>query len=67
MEQISFVPGTMEPMDGVVYFNPWDPTLVTVPHEDALVLSLKIARFQVCRVLVDPGSSVDFLHISTYK
>ncbi|RVW50388.1 hypothetical protein CK203_111367 [Vitis vinifera] len=60
-------PGTMEPMDGVVYFSPWDPALVIVPHEDALLLSLKIARFQVCQELVDPSSSVDFLHISAFK
>ena len=67
MEQYSFVLGTMEPMDGVVYFSPWDPALVIVPHEDALLLSLKIARFQVCQELVDPSSSVDFLHISAFK
>lgn len=67
MKQYSFISGTMEPIDGVVSFSPQDLTRVIVPHEDVLVLSLKIARFQVCRVLVDLGSSVDLLHILTYK
>lgn len=46
----------MEPIDGVVSFNPWDLARIIVPHEDALVLSLKIIVFQVCQVLVDPGN-----------
>ena len=67
MKQYSFISGTMEPIDGVVSFSPQDLTRVIVPHEDVLVLSLKIARFQVCRVLVDLGSSADLFHIFTYK
>ena len=46
----------MEPIDGIFSFSPWDLTRVMIPHEDALVLSLKIIEFQVCRVLVDPVS-----------
>lgn len=43
------------------------PGMVIMPHENALVLSLKIVGFQVYRVLVDSGSSTDLLHISAYK
>ncbi|RVW34719.1 hypothetical protein CK203_110692 [Vitis vinifera] len=57
----------MQPIDGIASFSPQDLARVTVPHEDALVLSLKIVGFQVCWVLVDPGSSTNLLHISTYK
>lgn len=67
MKHYSFVPGTMELVNVVVTFNTQDLAWITVSHEDALVLSLKIARFQVCRVLVDPGSSVDLLCILAYK
>lgn len=66
-EHYSFVLGIMEPVDGVVTFNTWDLTRITIPHEDFLVLSLKIVRFQVCQVLVDPTISVDLLHILAYK
>lgn len=48
MEQYSFVLGTMEPIDGVVLFNPQDLIWIIVPHEDVLVLSLNIIGFQVC-------------------
>ncbi|RVW47717.1 hypothetical protein CK203_105090 [Vitis vinifera] len=50
-EHYSFVLGIMEPVDGVVTFNTWDLTRITVPHEDFLVLSLKIVRFQVCQTV----------------
>ena len=38
---------------------------VLQPHEDALVLTLGINGFDVRRILVDPGSSVNLLQIST--
>ena len=63
----SFVPGTMEPIDGVITFKTQDIVQIIVSHEDALVLSLKIVGFQVCRVLVDLGSSIDSFHILAYK
>ena len=48
MKHYSFVPGTMEPINGVITFNTRDIVQITVSHEDALVLSLKIVGFQVC-------------------
>ena len=67
IKHYSFVLGTMEPIDGIFSFSPWDLTRVMIPHEDALVLSLKIIEFQVCRVLVDPISSTNLLYILAYK
>ena len=66
-EHYSFVLGTMEPVNGAITFNTRDLAWITVPHEDALVLSLKIVGFQVCQVLVDRGSSINSFHISAYK
>ena len=40
---------------------------VATPHEDALVLELLVSRFQVCQILIDLGSFVDFLHVSAFK
>lgn len=44
-EHYSFVPRTMELVDGVVTFNTQDLAQIIVLHEDALVLSLKIVVF----------------------
>ena len=38
-----------------------------LPHEDALVLTLGVDNFDVRRVLIDPGSSVDLLQMSAYR
>ena len=57
----------MEPIDWVVSFNPRDLTRIIVLHEDTLVLSLKIANFQVCQVLIDSGNSTNLLHILVFK
>ena len=49
------------PIDGPISFAPINPSRVIVPHYDALVLTLCINGFDVHRVLVDPGSTADFL------
>ena len=38
-----------------------------MPHYDALVHSLCINGFDVYRVLIDPGSSADYLQLSAFK
>ena len=50
-------------MDEII--TPVNYNRVLQPHEDALVLTLGINGFDVRRILVDPGSSVDLLQIST--
>ena len=50
-----------KPIDDPISFPPINPNKVIVPHYVALVLTLCINGFDVHRVLVDPGSSVDLL------
>ena len=44
-----------------------NPTRVITPHYDALVLTMCINSFDVHRVLVDPGSAADMLHLPTFN
>ena len=57
----------VQPVDDPISFPPINPTQVITPHYDALVLTVGINSFDVHRVLVDPGSAVDLLHIPTFK
>ena len=50
-------------IDGLVSFPPIDPTRIITPHYDALVLTLCINNFDMHRVLVDPGSTIELLHL----
>ncbi|RVW21318.1 hypothetical protein CK203_114346 [Vitis vinifera] len=52
------------PIDGTIIFPPVDPARTLQPHRDALILSLEIGDFDVRRILVDPGSSVDLVQAS---
>lgn len=54
-------------MDGIITFPPIDPNRVLQPHEDALILTLRISDFDVRRILIDQGNSVDLLQMSTYR
>ena len=44
-----------------------NPTRVITPHYDALVHTLCINNFDVHRVLVDPGSAADVLHLLAFQ
>ena len=57
----------VQPVDGPISFPPINATRVITPHYDALVLTIGINSFDVHRVLVDPGSATDLLHLSTFK
>ena len=54
------------PVDGPISFPPINPTRVITPHHDALVLTICIDCFDVHRVLIDPGSAADLLHLSVF-
>ena len=56
-----------QPIDGPISFPPINPTWVITPHYDALVLTVCINGFDVHRVLVDPGSAADLLHLPVFK
>ena len=55
------------PVDGPISFPPINPTRVITPYYDALVLSVCINSFDVRRVLVDPGSAADLLHLPAFN
>ena len=55
------------PVDGSISFPPINPTRVITPHYDALLLIVCINSFDVHRVLVDPGSVANLLHLPTFK
>ena len=57
---------TLQPINGLVSFPPIDPTWIITPHYDALVLTLGINNFDVHRVLVDPGSTTELLHLPAF-
>ena len=54
---------TLHPIDGLVSFPPINPTRILTPHYDALILTLCINNFDVHRVLIDPGSAAELLHL----
>ena len=58
---------TVQPVDGPLSFSPINPTWVITPHYDALVLTMCINSFDVHRVLVDPSSAADLLHLLAFK
>ncbi|XXG78142.1 hypothetical protein AAC387_Pa08g2147 [Persea americana] len=54
--------------DGVrIWFSDKDLEDVELPHNDALVLTLKLQNFLVQRALVDPGSSSEVLYYDCFK
>ena len=57
----------VQPVDDPISFPPINPTLVITPYYDALVLTIGINNFDVHRVLVDPGSATDLLHLPAFN
>ena len=57
---------TVQPIDGPISFPPINPTRVITPHYDALILTLCINNFDVHRILIDPGSAAELLHLPTF-
>ena len=55
------------PVDGPISFPPINPTRVITPHYDTFIMTVCINSFDVHRVLVDLGSTVDLLHLPTFK
>ena len=56
-----------KPIDGPISFPPVNLNRVIVPYYGALVLSFCINGFDVHRVLVDPGSIVNFLQLPVFN
>ncbi|KAG7594076.1 Retrotransposon gag domain [Arabidopsis thaliana x Arabidopsis arenosa] len=50
-----------------ISFDNSDTQGLTGPHDDALVITLDVANFEVTRCLIDTGSSVDLIFLSTLQ
>ena len=50
-----------------IWFSDRDLDGVQLPHNDPLVLTLKLKNFLVQRVLVDPGSSSEIRYYDCFK
>ncbi|PON75348.1 hypothetical protein PanWU01x14_043150 [Parasponia andersonii] len=50
-----------------IAFTQQDLTTVCLPHDDPLVIKLQIDSALVKRVLIDGGSSIDILFLSTFE
>ena len=57
----------IQPVDGPISFPPINLSRVITPHHDALVLTLCINNFDVHRVVVDPSSATDLLHLPAFR
>jgi hypothetical protein len=53
--------------DEIISFSKKDRGDVQGPHDDTIVLSLKINTHRVKRVLVNTGSSADILYLNAFK
>ena len=53
--------------DGVISFFNVNAEGVQTPHDDAIVVSMTIANYDVKRILVDNGSSVDILFYDAFS
>ncbi|XP_077248363.1 uncharacterized protein LOC143887983 [Tasmannia lanceolata] len=53
--------------DQVISFSSEDFNGLQVPHDDALVIRLIIANFDIGKILVNTGSSVNVLHLETFE
>jgi hypothetical protein len=50
-----------------ITFTEEDARKVFHPHDDALVVSLKIAGYSTRRVLIDNGSSTDIIYLTAFQ
>ncbi|XP_074556805.1 uncharacterized protein LOC141812691 [Curcuma longa] len=55
------------PESPVISFGPQDVDGVEVPHDDALVIRATVANYDIGRVFVDTGSSVNILFANTFQ
>ena len=51
----------------ILGFSNEDKIRTIQPHDDALVVTLRIGGYDVKRVLVDQGSAVEIMYLNLYK
>ncbi|XP_073035360.1 uncharacterized protein [Primulina eburnea] len=65
LENFEIYRGADLPQDTVISFGPEDLRGIVAPHNDALVVTATIANYDVAKIFVDNGSSVNVLFKST--
>ncbi|XP_077216015.1 uncharacterized protein LOC143850674 [Tasmannia lanceolata] len=66
-ERLGYVPLKV-PLSQVLFtIRDLDHEGLQVPHDDALVIRLIISNFDISKILVDTGSSVNVLHVGTFE
>ncbi|XP_077241599.1 uncharacterized protein LOC143882079 [Tasmannia lanceolata] len=53
--------------DQVITFSSEDLNGLQVPHDDALIVRLVVTNFDIGKILVDTGSSINVLHLRTFE
>ncbi|KAG7533509.1 Reverse transcriptase domain [Arabidopsis thaliana x Arabidopsis arenosa] len=53
--------------DASISFDEEETCHLERPHDDALVITLDVANFEVSRILIDTGSSVDLIFLGTLE
>lgn len=54
-------------VEDIISFSEKDLEDIMGPHDDPIVLSLKVETYRVKRILIDTGSSADILYLSAFK
>ncbi|XP_073315789.1 uncharacterized protein [Primulina huaijiensis] len=65
LENFEISRGADLPQDPVISFGPEDLRGIVAPHNDALVVTATIANYDVARIFIDNGISVNILFKST--
>lgn len=65
--QRTFVKGSVRPINGIITFPPINVNQVLQQHEDALILTLGVGKFDVRGILVDLDNSIDLLQMLANK
>ena len=63
----SFVPKIAQSESPIMGFSEEDARRLHHPHDDALVVSIRVGDYNVHRVLVDNGSSADILYYPAFQ
>ena len=58
-----FAPSSIRPIDEVITFTGSLVRKLSMPHEDALVITLEVRKHLMKLILVDPSSATDLLYL----
>ena len=63
----SFIPKIAWVDNPIVEFSEEDARCLHHPHDDALVVSIRVGDYNTHQVLVDNGNSIDILYYPTFQ